>query len=150
MPDYAPAPRIGDLERERAIARLREHVGTGRISLAEFESRLDTVYAARTEPDLAVVVRDLPTPPIRNLSTSTPGRRLAAVWAPWVLTGVICLVIWAATSAGQGHPLYFWPMWVIGPWGAVLALGTLTGGALAGRGCGTGRARPSTSGPFVG
>lgn len=138
MPDYAPAPRIGDLERERTIARLREHVGTGRISLAEFESRLDTVYAARTEADLAAVVRDLPADRPRNVTSrgvGAVGPRLAAVWAPWVLTGVICLVIWAATSVGAGHALYFWPIWVIGPWGAVLALGTLTGRAAVRTGC---------------
>jgi hypothetical protein len=27
------------------------------------------------------------------------------------LTGAICLLIWTATSAAQGHLHYFWPFW---------------------------------------
>ncbi|WP_246393843.1 hypothetical protein [Pseudonocardia pini] len=49
------------------------------------------------------------------------------MWAPWLATTVICLVIWVATSLGAGHPLYFWPIWVAGPWGAMLLLGSVTG-----------------------
>jgi len=36
------------------------------------------------------------------------------------------LVIWAATSLATWEFLYFWPVWVIGPWGAVLLAQTLT------------------------
>jgi hypothetical protein len=31
--------------------------------------------------------------------------------AAWTLTGAICLLIWTATSAAQGHLHYFWPFW---------------------------------------
>lgn len=44
---------------------------------------------------------------------------------------VIVLTIWAAVALGGGGG-HFWPIWVIGPWGALLALGTLTGRSVAG------------------
>ena len=47
---------------------------------------------------------------------------LAATWGPWALTAVVVLTVWAAVALGGGGG-YFWPIWVIGPWGAVLALG---------------------------
>lgn len=126
--------RIGDAERERAAARLADEVGTGRLTLAEYEQRVDRAYAARTAADLAAVTADLPSAaPRPTPSSSVPtARRLpaGAAWAPWVATSAICLVVWVATSLGAGHALYFWPMWVAGPWGAMLLLGTLTGRAL--------------------
>jgi hypothetical protein len=129
--------RIGDAEREQVAARLNEHVGAGRLDLAEYEERVDRVYAARTRADLEAVTADLPAPraarPAPQLPFPVPPGmpRLpaAAMWAPWALVGVITLVVWVATSLGAGHPLPFWPVWVIGPWGGVLLLGTLTGKA---------------------
>jgi len=125
--------RIGDAERERVAATLSEQVGAGRLDLAEYEQRVDRVYAARTAADLAAVLADLPaTPTPRPTPRSTPAPRARtlpapAAWAPWAATTVICLVIWLATSLGAGHALYFWPMWVAGPWGAMLLLGGVTG-----------------------
>ncbi len=129
--------RIGDAEREQAAQRLNVHVGSGRIDLAEFEQRVDAVYGARTRGELATVLADLPEQARRPrpvTSRPAPGRVVTAAWAHWLLTSVIVLVIWAATSLGSGELLYFWPIWVIGPWGAVLALGTVTGGAACNRG----------------
>lgn len=123
-----PGLRVGDAERERTEALLRSHVGAGRLDLPEFESRLDAVYAARTQGDLDAVTHDLPAAasaarpaqPTRNLQR-------AAMWAPWALASAVCLVVWLATSVGTGSVQPFWPVWVIGPWGAVLLLGTVTG-----------------------
>jgi hypothetical protein len=39
-----------------------------------------------------------------------------AAWGSWFCTALVLIVIWALTGAG-----YPWPLWVIGPWGAVLA-----------------------------
>lgn len=35
----------------------------------------------------------------------------------YVLVNALCLFIWAASGFG-----YFWPMWVMGPWGFVVGL----------------------------
>ena len=62
------------------------------------------------------------------------GAPLRAVWAGWLSTALIVSVIWAATSLAAGSWLYFWPIWVIGPWGAVLLSRTINaGGPRAGR-----------------
>ncbi len=37
-------------------------------------------------------------------------------------------MIWTATSLATWDFRYFWPIWVIGPWGAVLLAQALTGG----------------------
>ena len=126
--------RIGDADRDRVVAVLGQHLALGHLTINELENRLDTAYAARTRGELDAVLaglpaigppRPLPPPPRPSPSAGSPGTREApwaswAPWAPWVLTGAICLLIWVTTSLAHGHPLNFWPIWVIGPWGAVL------------------------------
>jgi Domain of unknown function (DUF1707) len=52
--------RIGDSEREAAATSLREHYARGRLTLEEFQQRLDAVFAAKTDVELARVTYDLP------------------------------------------------------------------------------------------
>ena len=40
-----PSVRIGDAEREHVVAALGQHLSVGRLTMSEFDSRLDTVYA---------------------------------------------------------------------------------------------------------
>jgi len=119
--------RIGDAEREQVAQRLHVHVGSGRLDLAEFEKRIDATYEARTRGELATVLADLPeqSPRPRPAARPVRNRIVAAAWAPWLLAGTISMVVWLATSLGAGTLLYFWPIWVIGPWGAALLLGTV-------------------------
>jgi hypothetical protein len=55
-----PSLRIGDTEREAVAAELREHFAHGRLTLEEFNERLDGVFAAKTQSDLSRLTRDLP------------------------------------------------------------------------------------------
>jgi Domain of unknown function (DUF1707) len=55
-----PSLRIGDTEREAVAAELREHHAQGRLTLAEFNERLDAVFAAKTQRDLTRITSDLP------------------------------------------------------------------------------------------
>src|SRR6266700_1709576 len=52
--------RIGDADREAAAAALREHFAHGRLTLEEFQHRLELVFAAKTDHDLAAITPDLP------------------------------------------------------------------------------------------
>ena len=52
--------RVGDREREQAVAVLHEAVGGGYLDLSEFEERSADVYAARTRGDLRTALADLP------------------------------------------------------------------------------------------
>ena len=70
--------RISDAERERVVAQLNTAVSEGRLTLAEFEERVDGVLRARTFGETEPFVIDLPVqqvkPPeaveIRNRSSS--------------------------------------------------------------------------------
>lgn len=68
----APGPdlRIGNAEREAAATHLREHYAQGRLSLEEFNQRLDAVFAATTQRQLAALTADLP--PAAGASAALP------------------------------------------------------------------------------
>lgn len=52
--------RVGDAEREAAMAELREHFASGRLDQEELETRLSAVFAAKTRGDLNALFADLP------------------------------------------------------------------------------------------
>jgi Domain of unknown function (DUF1707) len=56
----APEPRIGDAERDAAIASLGEHYAAGRITKDEYDERSSLALRARTESDLRPLFVDLP------------------------------------------------------------------------------------------
>jgi hypothetical protein len=68
--------RIGDADREAAAAALREHFAQGRLTMDEFQQRVELVFAARTDHDLAAITRDLPSaaPPLAWPPTGAGGR----------------------------------------------------------------------------
>src|SRR5215813_7874816 len=55
-----PSLRIGDRERDAVAAELQEHYARGRLTLEEFNQRLDAVFAAKTQADLSRLTADLP------------------------------------------------------------------------------------------
>jgi Domain of unknown function (DUF1707) len=98
-----PSLRIGDAEREATAAELREHFAHGRLTLEEFNQRLDAVFAAKTQADLTRITRDLPHvrsggAPLPSARTR-PGRLMTS--SP-VASGAV--VGWATSDwAGQGR-----------------------------------------------
>jgi hypothetical protein len=147
-----PRIRASDEDRDRAAAALREHHAVGRLDAEEFTERLDQVYQAKTMGELHEVLADLPGVDLYRLpdasllgqnrqplpgatslgsavmsgdrgriSRFSPGWR--AVWGSWLTVNMVCFVVWALS--GFGYP---WPLWVAGPWGAILLARWLTGG----------------------
>jgi len=51
---------VTDADREACAAQLREHYAVGRLSLDEFQDRLDAVYRAQTVRELGMVTDSLP------------------------------------------------------------------------------------------
>ena len=51
---------VTDADRDAAAVQLREHYAVGRLSLDEFQDRLDAVYRARTARELGMVTDGLP------------------------------------------------------------------------------------------
>jgi DUF1707 SHOCT-like domain len=54
------ALRVSDAERDRALARLREAMATGRLSDSTFIRRVDLTLRARTRAELSTILADLP------------------------------------------------------------------------------------------
>lgn len=130
--------RASDADRERVAERLREAVGEGRLTLDECDERLRGVWAAKTFGELDQFLVDLPAPataehsqvvpatspkapvpPSRHEPTLKLPRWIAALWGLWLAVVLVNLVIWFLVVIGTGELVYFWPMWVAGPWGAV-------------------------------
>jgi DUF1707 SHOCT-like domain len=132
--------RAADVDREFVAERLRSALNEGRLTLTEYDDRLQETYAARTYGDLKALLTDLPeaTPPGRSQMTPASsheavhasgsdarghGRKwVAAQWSSWITVACILVVIWALSG---GHS--FWPAWPLGIWGAVLLASTIRG-----------------------
>lgn len=69
----------------------------------------------------------MPVPPRKS-------HALAGVWTAWLIAVSVNVVIWILVSLSSGTPAYFWPMWVGGPWGAVLIALSISGAGRGGRG----------------
>lgn len=129
--------RAADADRQGVADQLKAALEEGRLDLAEYDERLRDAYAAKTYADLDRLLTDLPNaapvvpvaspaPPAAKAGSST-GAWLAHVWGHWARVAVILTLIWAAGSfLGSGDPFY-WPAWVLGPWGVLLALRTAGG-----------------------
>ncbi|MEU1885196.1 DUF1707 domain-containing protein [Micromonospora sp. WMMD987] len=55
------------------------------------------------------------------------GRWPAEVWVPWLRVAAILTVIWAISALGSRDLPFYWPVWVLGPWGAMLVFRTVGG-----------------------
>lgn len=132
-----PELRAGDADRERTAELLRRAHTEGRLDLDEFDTRLDQAYRAKTLGELAELTRDLPVaapqpapgpaqvPATAEGSELLPHRDLRKGWAAWATVVLICTAIWGASAVSSGSTQGFWPIWVAGPWGAVLLARTL-------------------------
>ncbi len=122
--------RAGDEDRDRTIARLREAYAEGRLQPEEFNDRLDRAYVAKTFADLRALTVDLPQDPPRNTTLAAQNVKdrqdMRSAWAAWLGVGVMVNIIWFATWMGSGPAPYYWPIWVMGPWGAGMLIWTLS------------------------
>ncbi|MGY2001551.1 DUF1707 SHOCT-like domain-containing protein [Blastococcus sp. SYSU DS1024] len=132
MPE--PHLRAADSDRAAVATTLGHAMSEGRLTVAEYDERLARVYAARTFGELAELTADLPAAPSRPAPAPVPAgtsscpagaTRHGHAWGSWSSTALIVLAVWAVTSIAAREFLYFWPFWVIVPWGAVLLLGHL-------------------------
>lgn len=130
--------RIGHAEREAAVNGLQTAFGEGRLDVAEFDERVASVYAARTAGELLPLTADLPAvSPAESVAPRTAdttalpvkgdssGRALGWAWRAWATAVSINLAIWVLVSLSNQEAVYFWPIWVAGPWGAVLLASTV-------------------------
>lgn len=136
MAEDAPkAAGPADSERGRAARLLQEHFAQGRLGSGEFSSRLERVYKASDARELEDAVSDLPSSPEPPRPVRAPGGAvggsllrdpaLLIPWGLWAGVNTLCFTIWLIlylTGQGGGYP---WFLWVLGPWGIVMAFITL-------------------------
>jgi Domain of unknown function (DUF1707) len=132
--------RASDHDRQQVVDRLRSAVADGRLTVDEYVDRMGRAYQAVTYGDLAPLFADLPadgsaSPVVERAAAPAggqvagPGRPgmlaglpavLKVLWTIWLTAVSVNVVIWMLVSVTSGHLAYPWPLWVAGPWGAVL------------------------------
>jgi uncharacterized protein DUF1707 len=136
-----PQMRASDDDRDRAASLLREHHAAGRLTVEEFQERLDAAYKAKTLGDIDKLLADLPAidlyhlpdESMRRMAHAPPQRPVApggdhgrltpawrAAWGSWASVSLVVFVIWLITAIGNHSANGLWFLWVAGPWGAVL------------------------------
>jgi Domain of unknown function (DUF1707) len=122
--------RHADLLRvtERTAAALSRHYATGRLTLEEFQERLDKAYAAKTVGELGALMRDLPEADIGQLpgapggnptlpqprapgQVQVPGHGRPAVPRFWLAVAIFGFVLWLMSGASGG----LWFLWFVVP-----------------------------------
>ncbi|KUH98064.1 DUF1707 domain-containing protein [Mycobacterium sp. IS-3022] len=119
MPATAPAVRAGDPDREKTADLLGQALAQGYLEMPEYETRLQSAFAATTRPQLHELTADLP---VERLRRNDPRRREARrrlarrgvqIHLAGYLTMVaIVLTVWLAVGLTAGA-WYFWPIWPI-------------------------------------
>jgi Domain of unknown function (DUF1707) len=154
--------RASDADRQEVVERLRGALDEGRLKMDEYLERMGLAYDAVTYGDLEPLCSDLPesravarpepagaerarpspAPPEpvaaaddRGAFARLPGP-LRMAWIGWATIVSINVVVWVLVSVTTAQLIYPWPLWVAGPWGAVLF--GVSAGVLA-----SGRGRPS-------
>lgn len=126
--------RASDADRSAVAQRLQVAVDEGRLTITDYDERLQQTYAARTYGELERVTADLPAPtaavPVVRAGAARPVRHWQSdEWRSWAGTAIVLITIWGITSVASGGALFFWPMFPIGIWGAVLLAQLVSGRA---------------------
>jgi len=141
--DDRQAMRASDRDRQEVVDLLRGAVTDGRLRMDEYVDRMERAYQAVTCGDLIPLHADLPasgpgrpsgtapTPVAARPAVARTGCLISGVfaglpavlkvlWTIWLTAVSVNLVVWVLVSITTGHLAYPWPLWVAGPYGAVL------------------------------
>lgn len=114
-PPRAQTPvRIGDAERDEAVAALGDHYAAGRLTREEFDERADQAMVARFRSDLDRLFGDLPTPQ-RAVVTSHAGRPTprGTAWPALLFTTPALLLVAVVAAVVLNAPWIVWTfLWV--------------------------------------
>ncbi len=100
--------RIGDAERDAAMAQLREHFVAGRLTFDELTDRIDAALTAKTQRQIDGLMADLPQPPKvpraePALPDPAPGRFLVFALL------LFALATWILIRAWMSRHAYYYP-----------------------------------------
>ena len=99
--------RIGDAERDVAMAQLREHFVAGRLTFDELTERIDAALGSKTQRQLDGLMADLPRPPKAtrtedDLPAPDPGRFLVFAMLLFALATWILIMAWMSRHSYYG------------------------------------------------
>jgi hypothetical protein len=122
--------RVSDAERAVVQERLRRAVGDGQLDLHEFDTRVQSVWAAKTRGELVRVTADLPEPPPpapppaprQVFSRDAGGTAMRVLTIIWACAVAVNFVVWGTVSLATGDFIHPWWLYVAGPPGAVLGV----------------------------
>jgi hypothetical protein len=109
-PTHRVPMRIGDAERDRAIASLGDHFAAGRLTAEEFDQRMDQALKARFNEDLEPLFADLPRtvePDVQSNSNRRPDLHLAWSAMLWLAPLIVIFAVVAAVVLSAP-----WLVWV--------------------------------------
>jgi Domain of unknown function (DUF1707) len=102
--------RIGDAERDAAMAQLREHFAAGRLTLDELTERIDGALTAKTQRQIDALMADLPRLRSPRLSGGGPaepaedmqdaGRYLVLLLLLFALAAWLLMMAWMYSHTG--------------------------------------------------
>jgi hypothetical protein len=111
--------RIGDAERDVAMAQLREHFVAGRLTFDELSERIDFALTAKTQRQIDRLMADLPRPPRHSraaraepaLPVQAPdaGRFLVFAMLLFALATWILIMAWMSRYSHLGPAYPNWP-----------------------------------------
>ena len=125
--------RAADADRQAVADKLKAALDEGRLDLSEYDERLQQAYAAKTYGELEGLLTDLPvtghgaSPGGRAPRTTSPAAGCCTCGAAISRWSASPPSIWLVSSIAAGELLYFWPVWVAGPWGVLLIWQTVGG-----------------------
>jgi hypothetical protein len=96
--------RIGDAERDAALAQLRKHFVAGRLTFDELTERIDVALTAKTQRQIDRLMADLPRPPrVTRAEAEVPapdaGRFLVFAMLLFALATWILIMAWMSRHA---------------------------------------------------
>ncbi|NXY94647.1 DUF1707 domain-containing protein [Streptomyces sp. BR123] len=117
----APAVRVSDADRDRALGILAAALAEGRLDAQEHASRVQAALRARTAGDLGTLTADLPAPtPTRAEQDRKDLAEWLAEWRYWLGGLVLMTAVWGVRCLQEGELTYYWPVAPLGVWAAVL------------------------------
>jgi hypothetical protein len=98
--------RAADADRDRVIARLRDHFAEGRLTRDELDERIAAALSAKTFGDLRVLMADLPEPaPASTVASTLPRSAAGPVFVrrgPRLLPLAMLFLLVATLGSGSG------------------------------------------------
>ena len=106
--------RIGDAERDQAVAELGDHFAAGRLTREEFEARVDQALAARFGRDLQPLFADLPPAEPVPSRPAGPPPSLRVIWPLLLWWLPLMLVAAVVVAVLLSAPWLIWTFcWVL-------------------------------------